>query len=122
NRYTRHQRVFGREQPLGEAESVRRRIRGKRRQRLRCVQGDLFTVRVVSAAFQKVSRLGLRQLVHHHDFGNWIDDAALVAPEGRQLGEELLGGRIDVGHVVVQQSLALGGVERIRIRFPRNQQ
>src|SRR6266566_6454383 len=79
-------------------------------------------MRVVSAALQNVSGLRLRQFVHDHDFRYWIDDAALVAPECCQLGVELSGGQKDVGHVVIEQSLALSGGERIRTRFPRHLQ
>jgi len=49
-------------------------------------------------------------------------ELAELLAECRQLKKELFGGRIDVGHVIVQQSFAFRGVERTRIGLPRNPQ
>jgi len=82
--------LSGRQQPLGEAEALGGRADGNGGSLSVCRE-DRFTVRVVSAPFQNVSRFG---------FGSssmtmipWlIDGARFGRAECRQLGENNLAG------------------------------
>jgi len=64
--HTRGQWIFRRHQPLREAEAIRRRASGERRQHSRHARADLVAFLVVFTTHEDESVAGLRDFLHHH--------------------------------------------------------
>ena len=74
--------MLGIGQPLSEAESIARRVRGERRQDAGRIGCHGLSWLVVVAAFQDERRFGSSHLAHRHDLGDRVDELTLLIARG----------------------------------------